>query len=522
MLAIYGEPFRELAGTGIIRHNQNSEVKINFACVQIHNGEIFLHAWPESNCISEFMAIDTNTRINSISGMLNDGRNFMADGDILFLRCIISMPPKEKDGIVFRLSTFTTICAPDLIDESVSSVRFYLVNLRFIGTEIFQADDGSYNLCLPLDIHGRKVKIFPVVNYTYEDRLLTTRKIPRVTSFIEIPADECVEYHDDVSVVDNLCYLLTLATGSKNNWLCFSNVNSEGQIIKSDHRNPVVWKYSGLSAISPENRNGLKEFMDKSYERFLELKEKYKIHETIDAIAQAKLDDSYLELRGALVVSAIDVLRGRWAKKHKRTTIFDESAFEAKKQKLEDMVSKCAETKFTATPQQRKEVREKVSELNRPSFASILKEMCTDFEVIMSGETLKLFKENRNSLIHEGGFRKLESSVQLSSLPPDISFPEQIKEKIKYKAKEKLLVFKGIMLLNEKAVLDGLSPDREYRVAIDSLFHESHSMNINYYKDEFWRILGFADLLLLGILGYPSQPLAWINGLGKTHLFERQ
>lgn len=456
MLAIYGEPFTELAGTGIIRHNQNSEVKINFACVQLHNGEIFLHAWSDSNYISEFRAIDTHTRINSISGTLNDDRNFIAEGDILFMRGAISMPPKEKDGIVFRLSTFTTICAPDLIDESVSSVRFYLANLRFIGTECFQAKDGSRKLYLPLDISDRKVKIFPVVNYSSEERFVTATKISRVTSFIEISASECHQYSDVVSMVNNLCYLLTLTSGTKINWVSFANVNLEGQIIKSDHRNAIVWKYSGLPAISDSasasnNRNVLKEFLEKSYERFLTLKEKYLLHETIDAIAQAKLGDSYLELRGTLVVSAIDVLRGRWANEHERTTIFDEATFEAKKQKLENMVSKCAEKKFTATAPQRKEVREKVAELNRPSFASILNAMCADLGVEPSPDALRIFKKNRNSLVHSARF------------------------------------------------IENSTGDR---------------------KDEFWRILGFADLLLLGILGYPSQTLAWAEAIGKTYLFQ--
>lgn len=61
-------------------------------------------------------------------------------------------------------------------------------------------------------------------------------------------------------------------------------------------------------------------------------------------------------------------------------------------------------------------------------------------------------------------------SASLENLPQKIAFPNHLKDKIYYKPREKLLIFKGRMSKEEKDELLRLSPDKHYRNAIEELY----------------------------------------------------
>jgi YidC/Oxa1 family membrane protein insertase len=63
---------------------------------------------------------------------------------------------------------------------------------------------------------------------------------------------------------------------------------------------------------------------------------------------------------------------------------------------------------------------------------------------------------------------------ELQSLSPQISFPDSLKTRIEYDASRRLLIFRGLMSEAEKEELLGLSPERSYRLAVESLHRRSH------------------------------------------------
>ncbi|HHT9118933.1 MAG TPA: metallophosphoesterase [Candidatus Hypogeohydataceae bacterium YC41] len=66
----------------------------------------------------------------------------------------------------------------------------------------------------------------------------------------------------------------------------------------------------------------------------------------------------------------------------------------------------------------------------------------------------------------------LEINTPLKNLPPEVKFPDSLKDKIHYDANNKLLIFRGVMLKEEKDELLGLSADKAYREAVKELFEQ--------------------------------------------------
>jgi membrane protein YqaA with SNARE-associated domain len=62
---------------------------------------------------------------------------------------------------------------------------------------------------------------------------------------------------------------------------------------------------------------------------------------------------------------------------------------------------------------------------------------------------------------------------KLKNLPPEVVFPVQLKDKIYYDDRKKLLIFNGVMTKNEKEELLRLSGDNKYKKAIMGLFQRA-------------------------------------------------
>ncbi|HTN69737.1 MAG TPA: fused MFS/spermidine synthase, partial [Methylomirabilota bacterium] len=119
------------------------------------------------------------------------------------------------------------------------------------------------------------------------------------------------------------------------------------------------------------------------------------------------------------------------------------------------------------------------------------------------------------------------AEVKLQRLPPGLTFPPEASSRIRYDAKEKLLVYKGVMGAEERAKLMKLSEDRSYRGAIDALFRRArNSRHQNVLEDKRVRVIptdGRNYILATPkyydvIAAEPSNP--WIAGIANLYTRE--
>src|SRR5437667_12869774 len=67
------------------------------------------------------------------------------------------------------------------------------------------------------------------------------------------------------------------------------------------------------------------------------------------------------------------------------------------------------------------------------------------------------------------------ASVNLDKLPPGVNFTGGESSRISYDAKERLLVYNGVLGDDERSGLMKLSEDQDYRGAIDTLFRRARN-----------------------------------------------
>ena len=119
------------------------------------------------------------------------------------------------------------------------------------------------------------------------------------------------------------------------------------------------------------------------------------------------------------------------------------------------------------------------------------------------------------------------AEVKLQNLPSGVTFPEGASSRILYDAKEKKLVYKGVMESEERAKLMKLSDNRNYRGAIDTLYRRArNSRHQNVLEDKRVRVIptdGRNYILATPkyydvITAEPSNP--WIAGIANLYTRE--
>jgi predicted membrane-bound spermidine synthase/cytochrome c-type biogenesis protein CcmH/NrfG len=119
------------------------------------------------------------------------------------------------------------------------------------------------------------------------------------------------------------------------------------------------------------------------------------------------------------------------------------------------------------------------------------------------------------------------AEVKLRSLPAGLALPEGPSSRIQYDAKEKTIVYKGVMESDERARLMKLSDDLSYRGAIDTLYRRArNSRHQNVLEDKRVRVIptdGRNYILATPkyydvIAAEPSNP--WIAGIANLYTRE--
>jgi hypothetical protein len=163
-------------------------------------------------------------------------------------------------------------------------------------------------------------------------------------------------------VVDDLCYILSVARGTKVQWVYCDQYNENKDLILRTHSSRITKPYSPIKIIHPVAGGGgeTKNFIEQAYKVYVEKRESFKLHKgTIDAYLDAKAEHDFLEMRGAKLAVTMEFLK----------TVF-----------------------------------RKAMNIKDGSFKSLIENLCNSINLSVSQKEIDLFVKCRNSLIHEGEF----------------------------------------------------------------------------------------------------------------------
>jgi hypothetical protein len=301
--------------------------------------------------------------------------------------------------------------------DNASRIYFGITNFEFSGTERETVSEGAHVYrrnfsILPLNIEGAaNLSIKKLRDYDKITTRLTTLKGTDVTCEIEATLSDDNDIDKIKEIIDNICYLLSVARGTKIQWIYCNLHSNEGKLISRTHFNRVTRPYSPLPAIDPriEGRNETKDCIENAYPIYLKKRESYNLNRgVIDAYLEGKSEGDFLQARGIKLAVAIEMLKDVFLTTSDASIkefIIEEESFETFLTPLCNGIREALSGQIENTLDRIccKSNQERLICLNRSSFRHAVNDLFRSIK-FRPKDDLELFIYCRNSLVHTGKF----------------------------------------------------------------------------------------------------------------------
>jgi|Deesub1362A_J573_1020465.scaffolds.fasta_scaffold11560_2 hypothetical protein len=408
LLSHYGVSIAEYHGKGVLTLKDGKRVQCRFEAGQLKTGDVLL-------LLCNFLPLPPSCLsilANRFEGITSEGFRISAEG----ITATNYLPDLPIDCSGVWVALHLREMSVQMIEQDVKATKahFGVTNFEFTGTEARRFDNFSY-LILPLSLKcaGRatKLSVIPLKQYNGIMKRVKTLKSIDVTCEVvgDIPKDRGIAQLSEI--VGDLCYLLSVARGTKIQWIYHDLYNGAGERIRRTHCSRVTKPFCPLPIIDPPPKAGgrheTKVFLEHAYPSYVEKRKIWRLNRgTIDAYLDAKAEHDYLEMRGVKLAVAMEMLKsvllelpGSPVKEH----IIAEQKFKNLRPAIRRAISNVLKD-AGVDKKSRSAIYEKVLELNRRSFRDLLEYPCKLVCLEVKERDIKLFVACRNKLVHIGRF----------------------------------------------------------------------------------------------------------------------
>jgi len=191
------------------------------------------------------------------------------------------------------------------------TVRFAITNLEFIGNEKEEYGIGGWRLTdLKLKLDDVNISFQKVKKYDSIIESLKRNKNTEITCDLVIESNNHAQ-EEILAIVDRICRLLTIARGTKINWINYRLFDKELKLINQHYEPRVTVPYTGMPLVKSINLpNCTVDFLTQCYPTYKERNTKYHF----DDIGNFLVDihaRGFLETRCLLLFSVAEVLARR-------------------------------------------------------------------------------------------------------------------------------------------------------------------------------------------------------------------
>lgn len=404
-LEYYGDPLVIYKGEGHLTSNSGQVTECKFEAGQLRTSNVIL--------LCEFSDMHRLRNINTFEGRTSNNCRVSSTD---FMN---GTPWEEKIEASNRIQRWVTFSLRTLIVELIKerrkkpqTLRFGLanVNLRAID-RVSGFPRRVLSFIVNTGTNTYKLVLDPVNDY--KERIDKVRR----TKGVDVTCEAVVNLGNGQTIeeleqlVDNLCYILSVAYGTKINWVYRDIYSLDGLLLRRLHSRRVTKPYTPLSIIDPRNPHETRAFIEQVYPVYINKKNPYRLHRgTIDAYLDAKQEADFLEMRGLKMVVAMEMTVwhiGRLLGINEEILDKDKSEFRKLRIKLERLIkSEILQGSNSKMKRRRDLVYSKIPELKRRSFRDMVKEIISPDHISLplSDDELELFVRSRNSLVHKGDF----------------------------------------------------------------------------------------------------------------------
>lgn len=401
-LEYYGDLLVRYKGKGCVTTHSGEALECEFETGQLRNGEVLL--------LLHFSNVHPNLHIKTFQGRSDDNNWQVSSARPILEKAseeTIRMTDKYSHRLLFSLKELRVEALKKETNKP-QYVCFGIANLIFTPLKIVNSFPRRV-LLLRLETRTgtHRVVIHPCQDYKDRmDRIRKTKSID-VTSEVVVDLSNGGAIDEATQMVNNLCYILSVAYGTKINWIYRDTYASDGRLLRRLHRQTVTKRYVPLSIIDFGDPNQLREFVEQVYSVYVGKKDSYHLDRgIIDAYLDSKQESDFLELRGLKMIVVMETIVYHISRVLKiKADILDDDEFP----KLRTEIKRIIKTKVLQGDKMRAKrslVYSEIPELKRRSFGDTIKRIASNNEVALalSKDELNLFVKCRNSLVHKGDF----------------------------------------------------------------------------------------------------------------------
>lgn len=369
----YGKVIRTYRGKGKLRRTNGDEFPCYITIQQIETGLIYITCKfapkvAQDAATIQFIMDSSRQDVELIYGKTRDGMDFETRGKLFIAHSKVTV-------FANRPATITLLTQEaNLWKENKchsKCYRFSVVNFEFTGNHPAKRiiQDGPKQVerfyrNLELKIPWGMVLIDPVPHYDDVIRRINAQKGVSVTCEVVAKPSASMEPAEVTSKLDELCLLLSLARGTKINWINAEVYTDGGHFHQVILKNSLTWPFSHLAMIDARNPEDTPLFIEKAYPAYLAFRNNYNLDVAIDLYLDAKRGTAYLETRALAAVALLDIL-GKLYQGSKNGTYLER-----------------------------------------------MKKLVTSLKLQVAEPELKKVKNTRNSLVHDGRFKKSEPATK--------------------------------------------------------------------------------------------------------------
>lgn len=413
LFSSYGPWVSQYSGTGVLYFADGLKVSCSFEVGQLGNGDIpLICGFSKSDLLPEksLMIWSSDNTPERFEGITKEGIKLTSEGCMHYSSCLHNDMP-DTNLVAWYSFSLQKLVALINDNSQPCSIRYGLTNAEVFGFEPLKIGNLQQSvLHLQLKTHegiANKLTIIPIKDHNkIMSRIKTLRSVD-VTCEVEFNISGV---KSPEKLVDALCYLLSIAQGTKVQWIYEIEYDIGNRPIRQLHFERVTRPYTPLNIIDEIADAGrqLKQFLEITYPNYVQKCNNYKLDcGTVDAYLDAKIDGTYLELRGVKLAVAMEMLKTVYLELPNcpiNEYCIHNDQFQALVPGIKNAIYETlGGTGISISDKESITNEKKIESLNRKSFRAILNKLCKEIK-FEAGEELELFVKCRNSLIHTGCF----------------------------------------------------------------------------------------------------------------------
>jgi hypothetical protein len=401
-LGVYGKNLREYEGVGSLDLDSGQTCNCRLRAIQLADGKIMANCFLTEDIDLVRGCFRRDNTITSIQGITKDNIEFTLGGQLHYTQFRERNSTDEHNLNMVILASEMT-CKRTTINP-FQSVRFGITNFEFMGNKFKEYENGGAGLdILTINIADRRIEIHEIPNYKHTIETVKAQRGVDVTSEAIMEACSEVDLDSSIQLIDTLCKLLSLARGTKINWIYYDCYDELGRKTLSFHKNNIAWQFSGLPMIDPRNPNETASFIQQVYGTYLEQKDTHSLDIAIEAYLDAKREGAYLETRALRAAVVMEFLKSKYATRNDIEFVLPKGRFKKVSRAVKRAIKEHS-IEMSLSDDLLLAIESKVGELNRWSFRAILETMFYDLGIAITEGELERFIKIRNSLVHRASF----------------------------------------------------------------------------------------------------------------------